>query len=68
MIVLRILLDDTYKSAEDIRKYTGMVVLATVPLADAGEQPKEKSESMRRIKRFADDIRRRVSGTSGRKA
>ena len=37
-------LDDTYKSADDIRKYTGMVVLASIPLADAGEQPKEKSE------------------------
>lgn len=68
MIVLRILLDDTYKSADDIRRYTGMVVLASVPLADVGEQPKEKNESMRRIKRFADDIRRRVSGNSGRKA
>ena len=68
MVVLRILLDDTYKSADDIRRYTGMVVLASVPLADVGEQPKEKSESTRRIKRFADDIRRRVSGNSGRKA
>ena len=68
MVGLRTMLDDTYKSAEDIRKYTGMVVLATVPLADAGEQPKEKSELKRRTKRFADDIRRRVGGSSGRKA
>jgi len=68
VVVLRTMLDDTYKSAEDIRKYTGMVVLATVPLADAGEQPKEKSEFKRRIRRFVDDIRRRVGGSSGRKA
>lgn len=68
VVVLRVLLDDTYKSADDIRKYTGMVVMASIPLADAGEQPKEKSEFKRRTKRFADDVRRRVSGSSGRKA
>ena len=68
VVVLRTMLDDTYKSADDIRKYTGMVVLASIPLADAGEQPKEKNEFKRRTKRFADDIRRRVGGSSGRKA
>ena len=68
VVVLRTMLDDTYKSADDIRKYTGMVVLASIPLADAGEQPKEKSEFKRRTKRFADDVRRRVGGSSGRKA
>ena len=49
VVVLRTMLDDTYKSADDIRKYTGMVVLASIPLADAGEQPKEKSEFKRRL-------------------
>lgn len=68
VVVLRTMLDDTYKSADDIRKYTGMVVLASIPLADAGEQPKEKSEFKRRTKRFANDVRRRVGGGSGRKA
>ena len=68
VVVLRTMLDDTYKSADDIRKYTGMVVLASIPLADAGEQPKEKNEFKRRTKRFADDVRRRVGGSSGRKA
>ena len=29
VVVLRTMLDDTYKSADDIRKYTGMVVLAS---------------------------------------
>ena len=66
--VVRILLDDTYKTAEDIRKYAGLVVLASIPLADAGEQPKEKSEFKRRTKRFANDVRRRVGGSTGRKA
>ena len=68
VVVVRILLDDTYKTAEDIRKYAGLVVLASIPLADAGEQPKEKSEFKRRTKRFANDVRRRVGGNSGRKA
>ena len=68
VVVLRTMLDDTYKSADDIRKYTGMVMLASIPLADAGEQPKEKSEFKRRTKRFANDVRRRVGGSSGRKA
>ena len=63
VVVLRTMLDDTYKSADDIRKYTGMVVLASIPLADAGEQPKEKSEFKRRTKRFANDVRRRVGGS-----
>ena len=40
VVVLRTMLDDTYKSADDIRKYAGMVVLASIPLADAGEQLK----------------------------
>ena len=68
VVVLRTMLDDTYKSADDIRKYAGLVVLASIPLADAGEQPKEKSEFKRRTKRFANDVRRRVGGNSGRKA
>ena len=68
VVVLRTMLDDTYKSADDIRKYAGMVVLASIPLADAGEQPKEKSEFKRRTTRFANDVRRRVGGSSGRKA
>ena len=62
VVVLRIMLDDTYKTAEDIRKYAGLVVLASIPLADAGEQPKEKSEFKRRTKRFANDVRRREIG------
>ena len=76
VVVLRTMLDDTYKTAEDIRKYAGLVVLASIPLADAGEQPKEKSEfsprrtASRRTARIfrANDVRRRVGGSSGRKA
>ena len=63
VVVLRVLLDDTYKSAEEIRKYTGMVVLASVPLV-GGTEPKKGSNFQRRLNK---DIRRRVGGT-GRKA
>ena len=66
VVVLRVLLDDTYKSAEEIRKYTGMVVLASVPLV-GGTEPKKGSNFQRRMKRLSKDIRRRVGGT-GRKA
>lgn len=66
VVVVRVLLDDTYKSAEEIRKYTGMVVLASVPLV-GGTEPKKGSNFQRRMKRLSKDIRRRVGGT-GRKA
>ena len=45
VVVLRTMLDDTYKSADDIRKYTGMVVLASIPLADAANSRKRKASS-----------------------
>lgn len=66
VVVLRILLDDTYKSADDIRKYTGMVVLASVPLA-TNEEQKEKNKQ-NRVQRFVKDITRHAGGRSGRKA
>ena len=66
VVVLRVLLDDTYKSADDIRKYTGMVVLASIPLAE-GDKSEKGSPFKQRAERFFNDIRRRVGG-SGRKA
>jgi len=65
VVVLRTLLDDTYKSSEDIRKYTGMVVLATVPLAE-GDKQQEENPFKRRVQRFVKDVRRRFGGNSGR--
>ena len=67
VVVLRVLLDDTYKSAEEIRKYTGMVVLASVPLV-GGTEPKKGSNFQRRMKRLSKDICRRVGGKAGRNA
>ncbi|MDO4740649.1 MAG: Wzz/FepE/Etk N-terminal domain-containing protein [Eubacteriales bacterium] len=36
-VCLRTILDDTYKSAEDIRRYAGLATLAQVPLDEATE-------------------------------
>ena len=65
VVVLRTMLDDTYKSADDIRKYTGMVVLASVPMAE-NAQPKEKNVLKRKTQRFMKDVRRRMGTGSGR--
>lgn len=43
-ITLRMLLDDKYKTSEDIRKYTGLVTLAVVPLDDAFASTKAKEK------------------------
>ena len=51
MILLRAILDDKYKSAEDIRKYTGLVNLAVVPLEDSDlDLGKKSTASSRRNK------------------
>ena len=65
VVVLRTMLDDTYKTAEDIRKYAGLVVLASVPMAE-NAQPKEKNVLKRKTQRFMKDVRRRMGTGSGR--
>ena len=65
VVVVRILLDDTYKTAEDIRKYAGLVVLASVPMAE-NAQPKEKNVLKRKTQRFMKDVRRRMGTGAGR--
>lgn len=65
VVVVRILLDDTYKTAEDIRKYAGLVMLASVPMAE-NAQPKEKNVLKRKTRRFMKDVRRRMGTGSGR--
>jgi len=65
VVVVRILLDDTYKTAEDIRKYAGLVVLASVPMAE-NAQPTEKNVLKRKTQRFMKDVRRRMGTGSGR--
>ena len=40
-IVVITLLDDTYKTTEDIKKYTGLVTMAVIPL-EKGDEPKHQ--------------------------
>ena len=41
VIVVMTLLDDTYKTTEDIKKYTGLVTMAVIPL-EKGDEPKHR--------------------------
>lgn len=50
IVVLQMLLNDTYKTAEDIRKYTGLVTLAVIPLEDEKAAQKKKKRGRRRAK------------------
>ena len=62
VVVVRILLDDTYKTAEDIRKYAGLVVLASVPTGRKwrpAAREKQCAQTSAR-KRFMKDVRRRM--------
>ena len=49
IVTVRMIVDDKYKTAEDIRKYAGLITLAVVPLKDgAASKNKKKSGSARR--------------------
>ena len=48
IIVLRTLMDDKLKTAEDIRQYTGLVTLAVVPLEDTDSDERKKEARGRR--------------------
>jgi capsular polysaccharide biosynthesis protein len=43
VVTLRMITNDTYKTAEDIRKYTGLVTLAVVPIENENEGRKNKN-------------------------
>lgn len=42
-VVVRMLLDDKYKTAEDIRKYTGLVTLAVIPVEEENNPQHRKN-------------------------
>lgn len=48
VLVLQYLLDDTFKTPDDIARYFGVQPLATIPEADLGETPGKKSGLLRR--------------------
>ena len=41
VVAMMTLLDDTYKTADDIKKYTGLVTMAVIPL-EKGDEPKHQ--------------------------
>ena len=43
IVTVRMLMDDRYKTAEDIRKYTGLPTLAIIPIENNFERGKKKS-------------------------
>lgn len=54
IVVLQMLTNDTYKTAEDIRKYTGLVTLAIVPIENENDGRKNnKKKNGRAAKRKA---------------
>ncbi len=42
-VVLRMLMDDKYKTAEDIRKYTGLITLAVIPVEEQDDAQRGKT-------------------------
>ncbi len=44
ILIIRMMADDKYKSAEDIRRYAGLITLAVVPIEDSMEAEREKVE------------------------
>ena len=48
IITVRMLINDTYKSAEDIRRYTGLVTLAIIPVEEQEGSSKGRKKKSRR--------------------
>ena len=44
VIVVMTLLDDTYKTADDIKKYTGLVTMAVIPLEKSDEPKHQRAD------------------------
>lgn len=48
IVIVQIIMDDSYKTAEDIRKYTGLVTLAVIPVEnDMGSKMDKKTRRQR---------------------
>ena len=49
LVAVQFLMDDKYKTAEDIRRYTGLATLAVIPVEDSmtGKEKKHKKSSRR---------------------
>ena len=48
IVTVKMVMDDKYKTAEDIRRYTGLATLAVVPVEEAEKQLKRQGTMDRR--------------------
>lgn len=48
IVTARMVMDDKYKTAEEIRRYTGLATLAVVPVEDSGKNAKQQLTRDRR--------------------
>ena len=48
-VTIQMLMDDKYKTADDIRKYTGLATLAVVPIEDEDEDDRKHGRSRREV-------------------
>lgn len=48
IVTVKMVMDDKYKTAEDIRRYTGLATLAVVPVEEAEKQLKRQGTTVRR--------------------
>ena len=51
IIIIQMLADDKYKTAEDIRRFTGLTTLAVVPIEDSMEAEREKVDRSNKRKK-----------------
>ena len=52
-VAIRMIADDKYKTVEDIRKYTGLITLAVVPVEPSDEQQNNKNKQRAKARRQA---------------
>lgn len=52
-VAIRMITDDKYRTVEDIRRYTGLITLAVVPLEPNDEQAKSKNKQRAKARRQA---------------
>lgn len=52
-VAVRYLMDDKYKTAEDVRRYTGLITLAVVPIEPTDESSKKNSKDKKKGRKQA---------------
>ena len=52
-VAVRMIMDDKYKTVDDIRRYTGLITLAVVPVEPSDDQPVSKNKQRAKARRQA---------------